>query len=68
MNDPKITPRTWYIDSKKRTWFITGIWRIPLGDPVDIEMMEVGKSDIVTQPYNTIVQLIKDKEFNQLTL
>lgn len=56
---------TWFIDSKERVWLIHSIW---IGDPKTIDLLEYGKTEIISQPYQLIKDLINNGQFKPLSI
>jgi len=67
--EPKIIMHTWYIDKQNRTWVI--LYVLPFlgeGPKESIEMLELGKSEFITRPYQEVIDLVKKRIFQQITI
>lgn len=67
MEAMNIISPSWWMDSKKRIWFIAGVTRNgPNHDGQEVTMIELGKIDYIRRPYAVLEALIKERNFYPL--
>jgi len=68
MIEPKVIQHTWWQDSKKRLWVILQVMPFfPTETEKTILMLQAGKMEAIERPYQEIITLIKEGNFNPIS-